>query len=68
MQFNDTSELVFSHKIEFSDASDTATNVCYYIQAKSFIITSRKGENVAITSRLKQFGVTGNLTKYGVQP
>merc|ERR1712151_75485 len=57
LQYPDQSELLFKHKIVFRHPNDFATTVEFYLRAKAIIVSSKRGQNIVITSQLKQYDV-----------
>ena len=61
LQYPDQSELLFKHQLKFRHASDFATTVEFYLRAKAIIVSSKRGQNIVITSQLKQCDVFGSM-------
>ena len=57
--YADQSELLFKKRIQFASEEDYAIAVEFYFRAKCIVICSKLGENIVITSQLKQFNVFG---------
>ena len=61
LQYPDQSELLFKHQLRFRHAADFATTVEFYLRAKAIIVSSKRGQNIVITSQLKQYDVFGTM-------
>jgi hypothetical protein len=58
--YTDQSELLFKVQINWTDKKNDYAVCCeLYLRAKAILVCSRLGENVVITSQLKQFPVFG---------
>ena len=59
LQYPDQSELLFKFQIQFTNKLDYSTSVEFYLRAKCIIVSSKFGQNIVITSHLKQFDIFG---------
>lgn len=54
---SDQSELLFKYQIGWTERNDYAVCCDFFLRAKAIFVCSRLGENIVVTSKLKQFPV-----------